>query len=82
MIKRKQYEHTLSERRILQDIHHPFLVGLHFSFQSSTKLYMVFDFFNGGELYNYISKGAFSEVRARFYTAEIALGLNWWSCVV
>ena len=76
VIARKQYEHTLSERKILQDISHPFLVGMHFAFQSTSKLYMVFDFFNGGELYSYVSKGKFNEHRARFYTGEIALGIG------
>jgi len=38
VIARKQYEHTLSERKILQDISHPFLVGMHFAFQSTSKL--------------------------------------------
>ena len=76
VMKRKQYEHTLSERRILQDIDHPFLIGLRFSFQTKSKLYMVFDFFNGGELYTYISKGKFTEERAKFYAAEILLGLG------
>lgn len=43
------------------------------------------DFFNGGELFHYLSMGRFSEVlgilfferqnRAKFYAAEIALGL-------
>lgn len=37
---------------------------------------MVLDFFNGGELYTYLTKGKFSEERARFYSAEIALGLH------
>jgi hypothetical protein len=38
---------------------------------------MVFDFFNGGELYHYLSEGGkFGEERARFYTAEIALALG------
>lgn len=39
---------------------------------------MVFDFFNGGELYYYLSEGGrFGETRARFYSAEIALALNY-----
>ena len=39
---------------------------------------MVFDFFNGGELYHYLSEGGkFGEERARFYTAEIALALGY-----
>jgi serine/threonine protein kinase len=36
------------------------------------------DFFNGGELFNYLSTGgAFGEDRARFYAAEIVLGLEY-----
>lgn len=42
---------------------------------------MVFDFFNGGELYSYVSKGKFNEGRARFYAGEIALGIGVWTNV-
>jgi len=60
----------------LQDIDHPFLIGLRFSFQTKSKLFMVFDFFNGGELYTYISQGAFSEAKSKFYAGQILLGLG------
>ena len=67
VLKRKQYEHTLAERRILENIDHPFIVSLRFAFQSEHKLYMVFDFFNGGELYHYLSEGGrFTEDRAKY----------------
>lgn len=72
----KQYEHTLAERRIMEDISHPFLVCLRYAFQSQTKLYLVMDFFNGGELFHYLSSGRFSENRAKFYAAEIVLGIS------
>jgi len=78
VLKRKQYEHTLAERRILENIDHPFIVSLRFAFQTEHKLYMVFDFFNGGELYHYLSEGGrFTEDRARFYAAEIASALDY-----
>lgn len=78
VLKRKQYEHTLSERRILENIDHPFIVSLRFAFQTEHKLFMVFDFFNGGELYHYLSEGGrFGEERARFYAAEILCGLDY-----
>ena len=51
--------------------------SLRFAFQSQTKLYLISDFFNGGELFYYLSNGRFSENRARFYAAEIALGLHY-----
>lgn len=77
VIKRKQYEHTMAERRILEDIDHPFVVSLRFAFQTPSKLYMIFDFFNGGELFHYLSQGGrFSEERSRLYAAEITLALE------
>ena len=77
VIKRKQFEHTMAERRILEKIDHPFIVSLRFAFQTTQKLYMVFDFFNGGELFHYLSTGGkFAPKRAQFYGAEITLGLE------
>eukprot|EP01029_Cantina_marsupialis_P031470 TRINITY_DN907_c0_g2_i1.p1 TRINITY_DN907_c0_g2~~TRINITY_DN907_c0_g2_i1.p1 ORF type:complete len:401 (+),score=59.56 TRINITY_DN907_c0_g2_i1:85-1203(+) len=78
VIQRKQYEHTLSERRILSNISHPFIVSLRFAFQTDHKLYMVFDFFNGGEIYHYLSRlGCFPEDRSRFYAAQIVCALDY-----
>lgn len=77
IIKRKQFDHTMTERRILQEVDHPFIVSLRFAFQTTSKLYMVFDFFNGGELFHYLSTtGRFSEARARLYAAEITLAIG------
>ncbi len=47
VLQRKQYEHTLSERRILESIDHPFIVSLRFAFQTEHKLYMVFGTWQG-----------------------------------
>ena len=79
VIKRKQYEHTLSERRILENIDHPFIVSLRFAFQTEHKLYMIFDYFNGGELYHYLSEGGrFSEDRARCVgVVRVGGGVGW-----
>ena len=58
-------------------IEHPFIVSLRFAFQTDAKLYMVFDFFNGGELFHYLSTGGrFDAERAKFYAAEIASGMG------
>jgi len=47
-------------------------VGLHFGFQTETKLYFVMDFLNGGELFTYLKKESrFSEQKAKIYTAEL-----------
>jgi serine/threonine protein kinase len=77
VVKRKQVEHTMTERRILENIRHPFIVSLRYAFQTSQKLYMVFDYFNGGELFHYLStQGRFAPDRARFYGAEITLAIE------
>ncbi|KAG0229263.1 hypothetical protein BGW42_001657 [Actinomortierella wolfii] len=78
IIEQKQVEHTIAERNVLvQAIQSPFIVGLKFSFQTATKLYLVQDFMNGGELFFHMQKeGVFSEARARFYTAELVLALE------
>ncbi|TPX56088.1 hypothetical protein PhCBS80983_g04815 [Powellomyces hirtus] len=66
-----------SESRILRSIHHPFIVGLHYAFQSAERLYLVMEYINGGELYFHVSHyGRFSEERVRFYAAELLLGLQ------
>ena len=39
----------MAERNVLlANVHHPFLIGLHYSFQTSHKLYFVLDYVNGG----------------------------------
>eukprot|EP00762_Andalucia_godoyi_P005247 ANDGO_06700.mRNA.1 Protein kinase 2 len=73
---RDQIRHTLTERAILIHSRHPFLVRLHFAFQSSGKLYLVLEYVNGGELFFHLKReGRFAERRAGFYAAEIVLAL-------
>jgi serine/threonine protein kinase len=33
IVKRKQVEHTITERRVLSYTRHPFIVALHYAFQ-------------------------------------------------
>ena len=67
------YRHIMSERDILsQDMSHPFLVKLKCAFQSESKLYIVMQFVNGGEIFFHLQKEIkFTELRAKFYAAEI-----------
>ncbi|CAB3365966.1 Hypothetical predicted protein [Cloeon dipterum] len=79
IVKRNETKHIMSERNVLlQNIKHPFLVGLHYSFQTTDKLYFVLDYINGGELFFHLQKErSFSESRARFYSAEISSALGY-----
>lgn len=56
----------------------PFIVGLKFSFQTPTDLYLVIDFMAGGELFWHLQKaGRFSELRSKFYIAELVVALEY-----
>lgn len=58
-------------------INHPFIIPLRYAFQTTDTLYMVLDYFNGGELFFHLKKeGRFSEERSRFYAAQITLALE------
>uniref|UniRef100_A0A1B6DUY2 Non-specific serine/threonine protein kinase n=2 Tax=Clastoptera arizonana TaxID=38151 RepID=A0A1B6DUY2_9HEMI len=72
-------KHIMSERNVLmKNLEHPFLVGLHFSFQTKDKLYFVLDYVNGGELFFHLQRERkFSEPRAKLYSAEIASALGY-----
>lgn len=72
-----QIEHTKSEREILCEIRHPYIVRLRFAFQNDDKLYLVTDYYNGGTLFYHLRKSrAFPEDRAKFYAAELLLALD------
>jgi len=78
IIARNEVEHTKSEKSILMKLEFPFLVKLHYSFQTPDKLYFVMDYINGGELFYHLQKEKkFSEERVRFYAAEIVAGLEY-----
>ncbi|TNN06074.1 Serine/threonine-protein kinase Sgk3 [Schistosoma japonicum] len=77
--QRKEVDNVMSERNVLvKSLNHPFLCKLHFSFQSTTKLYFVLDYINGGELFYHIQRErTFTETRTRFYAAQIASALGY-----
>ncbi len=55
----------------------PFLVHLHYSFQTEEKLFFVMDYISGGDLaYHLEQKGRFGEKEVRFIVAEIVLALE------
>ncbi|XP_075709570.1 ribosomal protein S6 kinase alpha-1 [Rhinoderma darwinii] len=68
---------TKMERDILAEVNHPFVVRLHYAFQTEGKLYLILDFLRGGDLFTRLSKEVmFTEEDVKFYLAELALGLD------
>lgn len=60
VVKMKQVEHTNDERRMLQEVKHPFLITLWGTFRDAKNLYMVMDFVEGGELFSLLRKSQVS----------------------
>lgn len=84
MAKAQLFEHAqrrervVTEKKILARLRHPFVVSLHWAFQTSTHLFLVLDFCGGGELFFHMMKRSrFEEADAKFYFSEILLGLEY-----
>ncbi|XP_056332067.1 serine/threonine-protein kinase Sgk2b isoform X2 [Danio aesculapii] len=79
ILTRKEERNVMCEHRVLlKTLNHPFLVKLHFSFQTKERLYLVLDYACGGELFYHLQReGVFGEARARFYAAEMACALGY-----
>ncbi|NP_001309162.1 RPS6KA5 isoform 4 [Pan troglodytes] len=76
--KAKTTEHTRTERQVLEHIRQsPFLVTLHYAFQTETKLHLILDYINGGELFTHLSqRERFTEHEVQIYVGEIVLALE------
>eukprot|EP01013_Petalomonas_cantuscygni_P017887 TRINITY_DN35165_c0_g1_i1.p1 TRINITY_DN35165_c0_g1~~TRINITY_DN35165_c0_g1_i1.p1 ORF type:complete len:453 (+),score=106.69 TRINITY_DN35165_c0_g1_i1:144-1502(+) len=77
VVREDMVDNTKREKQILQTISHPFIVKLHFAFQTREFLYLVLDLLSGGELFFHLKgTGRFSVRRALLYTAEIVSALT------
>jgi serine/threonine protein kinase len=67
----------MTEKRILCELQHPFLVKLKECFQDDKKLYFILEYCPGGELFGLLSlKDKLSEEQTKFYTAQVFLALE------
>ncbi|KAI0255083.1 kinase-like protein [Lactifluus subvellereus] len=75
-IKQKSVANVIQERRLLEEVDHPFLVNLRYAFQDDDNCFFVLDLMLGGDLrYHLNTRGNFPEDVVRFWTAELASGL-------
>jgi len=78
ILRLNQVDHIKSERAILEEIAHPFLVNLKASFQDPKYIYMLFEYISGGELFSRLRKdGRFANDVALFYASEILLAIQY-----
>eukprot|EP00039_Didymoeca_costata_P018441 m.333463 g.333463 ORF g.333463 m.333463 type:complete len:548 (-) comp17148_c0_seq1:94-1737(-) len=77
LVEDDDVECAIAEKNVLaKACMHPYLTKMHACFQSADRLYYVMEFVSGGDLLFQIQQARrFKEDRARFYAAEIVLGL-------
>jgi hypothetical protein len=70
-------DNVMEERNALAMLRSPFVTNLKYALQDDDTLYLVMDLMIGGDLkFHLINAGLFPEKRARFYAAQILLGLE------
>jgi serine/threonine protein kinase len=50
LIAKKQLKYAVGEANILKKVDHPFVIGLHYAFQTPSNLYMALDHCPNGDL--------------------------------
>ncbi|KAF9811824.1 hypothetical protein SFRURICE_021181 [Spodoptera frugiperda] len=78
IVKMKQVEHTLYEKRILEAIRFPFTVYMELSFKDNSYVYFIMPFVPGGEMFTHLRRlGKFEEPLAKFYASQVILALEY-----
>jgi len=72
-VKMKAVANIIQERRLLEEIDHPFVVNMRYAFQDDENCFFVLDLMLGGDLRFHLDRlGGFSEQVVRFYAAELS----------
>lgn len=78
LVINKQIKYTIAELSILKQLDHPFIVNLHFTFQTPNYVYLGLDYCPGKDMSHHLmSEVTFPEEEARLYAAEILLALEY-----
>ena len=78
IIDKKSIESVLGEKRILSELHHPFIVNMIYSFQDLEYLYLVMELLSGGNLRYHLSlRKRFNENQIKFIIGCIMIGLKY-----
>lgn len=76
IVEEKHVVQTRTEREILESVRHPYIVKLFYAMQDKEKLYLILEYAQGGELFNYLAdQSMLSEDAVQFYCAEMILAL-------
>ncbi|KAG5636758.1 hypothetical protein H0H81_006948 [Sphagnurus paluster] len=77
-IRQKAVANIIQERRLLEEIDHPFVVNLRYAFQDDENCFFVIDLMLGGDLRFHLErKGHIPQDVVRFWMAELSCGLEY-----
>lgn len=77
LIRNHQLRYAITECNILKQSNHPFIIKLHYSFQTPDYLYMILDYCPGGDLGYHLEANLFEEEETKFYIAELILAIEY-----
>ena len=78
IILKRSEKSIQSERELLSNLYHPFIVNMISAFQDFNNLYLVMDLFKGGDMrYHLFLNKKFNEMQSKFFIANIILGLEY-----
>ena len=78
IVDKKSIESILGEKKILSELHHPFIVNMVYSFQDFDYLYLVMEILSGGNLrYHLTLRKKFNENQIKFLIGCIMTGLKY-----
>ena len=77
LTKHDMLNYAIAECNVLKKASSPFIITLHYAFQTPDNLYMIIDYCPGGDLDTMIQIRIFEESEAQFYIAELLLAIEY-----
>ena len=77
LTKNNMLKYAITECNILKKSSSPFIITLHYAFQTPDNLYMIIDYCPGGDLDTMIQIRIFEESEAKFYIAELIMAIEY-----
>ena len=77
LAKNNLLKNIINENNKLQQLISPFIITLHYVFQTQEYIYLILDYCPGGDLNFFLMHTTFDEKEAKFYIAELILAIEY-----
>jgi len=77
IVENSLHDHVMSEMRLLEELHHPFIINLHCAMQNDRYIYFLLELLLGGELFKFLrAETQFPENWSKFYSASVLMAFR------